>query len=114
MQINDYQNLAARTLIDSLPRAYSEQEIFIVWNTLGLAGEAGEVVDCIKKMIFHNHGLDIEELKKELGDVCWYLAAIATKLNIDLESIMSANIEKLKTRYPEGFNFEQSKEHVNK
>lgn len=101
---NEYQKLAGRTLIDNLPREYSKQEIFLAWNALGLTGEAGEVADCIKKMVFHDHGLNVEELEKELGDVCWYLAAIASKLGIDLETIMNKNIEKLKKRYPNGFS----------
>lgn len=112
MTPNDYQQLAGRTLIDALPRSYTEQEIFLAWNALGLAGEAGEVADCIKKMVFHDAGLNIEELTKELGDVCWYIAALASKLGIDVELIMQTNIEKLKARYPNGYSSEAYKEFI--
>ena len=78
------------------------------WNALGLAGEAGEVADMIKKGVYHQHGVDREEVKKELGDVLWYVSAICGDLDLELSEVMEANIEKLKQRYPDGFNFEQS------
>ena len=55
------------------------------------------------------HGLDKERLKKELGDIAWYLAEAATALDMDLEDILQANIDKLKRRYPEGFSCERSR-----
>jgi len=75
---------------------------------MGLAGETGEVVDYLKKCVFHGHDLDKEKLTKELGDVLWYLARIADDCSISLEQIMIENIEKLKRRYPEGFSVERS------
>ncbi len=80
-----------------------------VWNALGLAGKAGEVAEYIKKGIFHQHGLDIEKLKNEIGNVLWYAAALCTTLNLDLSEIMRENIEKLKIRYPDGYSPENSK-----
>lgn len=103
MNASDYQYLASRTLIDRPDFEISDEEIMIVWNALGLAGEAGEVAESIKKGIFHQHGLDHEKLKKELGDVCWYIAALCTKLDLDLNEVMAANIEKLRIRYPDGY-----------
>jgi NTP pyrophosphatase (non-canonical NTP hydrolase) len=76
----------------------------IAWNALGLAGEAGEVADLIKKGIFHQKGLDKENLKKELGDVLWYLTALCSDLGLSLEEVMQHNIKKLKARYPEGYD----------
>ena len=52
--------------------------------------------------------VDKEHFAKELGDICWYLAEAATAIGVDLESIMAANIEKLRKRYPEGFSTEDS------
>ena len=52
----------------------------------------------------HGHDLDKDHLAKELGDIAWYLAEAATALDMDLEDILQANIEKLKKRYPEGFS----------
>ena len=53
-------------------------------------------------------GLDVEKIKGEMGDVCWYLAEIATALNFNFEDVFTGNIEKLSKRYPEGFDKERS------
>lgn len=75
---------------------------------LGLAGEAGEVADYLKKVCFHGHELDRTKLGSELGDVLWYVAMLATKAGLSMESIMDANIDKLRCRYPNGFESERS------
>lgn len=76
---------------------------------LGLTGEAGEVSDMIKKWVFHqNPKFDKEHLKKELGDVMWYIAMICESMGFEMEEIMEMNIEKLKARYPEGFDTERA------
>lgn len=73
-------------------------------GVLGLTGEAGEVSDLIKKGIFHEKGIDLEHLKKELGDCAWYLAMICDACGFTLDDVMQTNIDKLKARYPEGFD----------
>lgn len=103
MNADEYQKLAARTLTSKPGAPLSNPELMMAWNALGLAGEAGEVADLIKKGVFHQHGVEKEKLAKELGDVMWYLAALCTDLGIKLSDVMTANIEKLKTRYPDGF-----------
>ena len=103
MNASEYQLLAARTLIDAPDFEISPNDFMIVWNALGLAGEAGEVAEMVKKGILHQHGLDRDKMAKEVGDVCWYLAALCSKLGLDLGEVMRANIEKLKVRYPEGY-----------
>jgi NTP pyrophosphatase (non-canonical NTP hydrolase) len=85
-----------------------------VWNALGLASEAGEVAEMVKKGIFHQHGLGREKLKKELGDVLWYIAALCTKLEVDMGEIMQGNIDKLKQRYPNGYSAVDSINRVDK
>jgi NTP pyrophosphatase (non-canonical NTP hydrolase) len=75
---------------------------------LGLVGESGEIADLIKKNRMQGHALDIEHVAKELGDVCWYIAETATAIGCDLETIMKMNIEKLRKRYPEGFEEDKS------
>lgn len=112
MTPNEYQKLAARTLIDGPEAPFPDLEIMLVWNALGLAGEAGEVADDIKKGVLHRHGIDRQRLKKELGDVMWYVAAICTKLELPLEEVMSANIEKLNARYPDGYTSADSVKRV--
>ena len=103
MTINEYQKLAMKTLNPEL----SEKDVLIN-GVMGLCGESGEAIDIVKKWLAQGHELDKEKLAKELGDVCWYLAETATALGYSLEEIMAANIEKLRRRYPEGFNSERS------
>lgn len=103
MNANEYQKLAMTTLNPAL----SEREILLN-GVMGLCGESGEAIDIVKKHLFHGHELDREKLIKELGDVAWYLAETATALGVDLEEILRTNIEKLKKRYPEGFDSEKS------
>ena len=71
---------------------------------LGLTGEAGEVSDLVKKAIFHEKEMSYEHLKKELGDVLWYIAVICETIGTTIDEVMDMNIEKLKKRYPEGFD----------
>lgn len=75
---------------------------------LGLTGEAGEIADLIKKKFFHKHEISREEFIKEIGDVLWYLAFLCNHMGIDLEEAIEVNIDKLKTRYPNGFSVEDS------
>ena len=75
---------------------------------MGLAGEAGECADIIKKHIFHGHELDKEHLAKELGDVAWYIAACAHVIGYELDDIFKINVDKLRARYPDGFDTEKS------
>ena len=105
MTINEYQQLAMRTLNPSL----KEKDILIN-GVMGLCGESGEVIDLVKKHLAQGHPLDTEKLAKELGDVAWYLAETAFAIGYDLETILVSNIEKLRQRYPEGFDSVRSQE----
>ena len=69
---------------------------------LGLTGEAGEFADHIKKVLFQGHELDKNYLKKELGDILWYIVEGALALGFTLDDVMKANLEKLAERYPSG------------
>ena len=103
MTINEYQRLAMTTLNPAL----SKKDVLIN-GVMGLCGESGEAIDIVKKWLAQGHDLDKEKLAKELGDICWYVAETATALDLSLEDIMEANIEKLKKRYPEGFDADRS------
>ena len=103
MTINEYQKLAMHTLNPALTR----QDV-LMDSALGLCGESGEVADLLKKHLMQGHPFDREKFAKELGDVAWYLAEAATALGMDLETILQMNIEKLRKRYPEGFDVEKS------
>ena len=108
MKASEYQVQAARTLIDKPDFEMTDEDVMIIWNAIGLAGEAGEIVELIKKGVFHQHGLDKRALFKELGDLSWYIAGLCTKLGFDLGDVMSANIDKLKMRYPDGYTSQAS------
>lgn len=79
---------------------------------LGLAGEVGETVDLIKKFEGHGHPVDRAKLRGEIGDILWYVAAIATYYELDLDECAIGNISKLLARYPLGFNEKASRERV--
>lgn len=72
--------------------------------SLGLSGEVGETVDLIKKWIFHESELDKTHLKKEIGDIMWYISCMCYSFGFDLDEIMQMNIDKHLKRYPNGFN----------
>jgi NTP pyrophosphatase (non-canonical NTP hydrolase) len=80
----------------------------LINGVMGLCGESGEAIDIVKKHLAQGHELDREHLIKELGDIAWYLAEVATVLDVELEEVLVQNIEKLKARYPEGFSVEKS------
>ena len=109
---NEYQQLAMRTNdgLNTIRLALTMNincDIIIAQllnGVLGLTGEAGEVSDLIKKGIFHEKGIDLEHLKQELGDCAWYLAMICDACGFTLDDVMQTNIDKLKARYPEGFD----------
>lgn len=103
MTPNEYQKLAMRTA----PKGYSPHE-YLTNAALGLAGESGEFADIVKKWAFQWHPLNDEHLKKELGDVLWYVAMGCEALGTSIETVMELNIDKLKSRYPEGFDTEHS------
>ncbi|MBQ8110371.1 MAG: nucleoside triphosphate pyrophosphohydrolase family protein [Clostridia bacterium] len=103
MTINEYQALALRTLNPAM----GKRDVLIN-GVMGLCGEAGEAIDLVKKHLAQGHPLDAEALIGELGDVAWYLAETAFALDVDLETVLARNIEKLKRRYPEGFDAEKS------
>ena len=103
MTINEYQQAALRTVNKSLTPP--EQ---LIHGLMGLNGEAGECIDILKKQLFHGHALDVDHMAKELGDVAWYLAVSAKAIGYDLETIMQMNVDKLKARYPDGFDTEHS------
>ncbi len=103
MNANEYQKLAMITLNKEL-----NKKEMLLNSVMGLCGESGEAIDIVKKHHFHGHNLDKDKLIKELGDIAWYLAEAATALDISLEEVLALNIEKLKKRYPEGFDKEKS------
>lgn len=105
MTINEYQKLAMTTLNPEL-----DKKDVLINSVMGLCGESGEAIDIVKKWLAQGHELDKEHLAKELGDIAWYLAEAATALDLPLEDVLQANIDKLKKRYPQGFDTKKSLE----
>ena len=103
MNVNEYQRLAMATLNPEL----SKRDVLIN-SVMGLCGESGEAIDIVKKWMAQGHELDKSHLAKELGDIAWYRAEAATALDLPLEEIFQANLDKLKKRYPDGFDSQKS------
>ena len=100
MLISEYQELSRRTA--TYPGAGDN----IVYPTLGLAGEAGEVAEKVKKLLRDDDGVLSDERREalagELGDVLWYVAQVATEAGLDLEEIAQGNLDKLLSRHRRG------------
>jgi NTP pyrophosphatase (non-canonical NTP hydrolase) len=97
MNINEYQQQASKTAI------YQNK---LIYPTLGLVGEAGEIANKVKKILRDNSGELQEDARQnligELGDVLWYVAALATDLKTELSEVANKNIEKLNSRKNRG------------
>jgi NTP pyrophosphatase (non-canonical NTP hydrolase) len=100
MDLNDYQQSALATAI------YPNRGANFAYPALGLAGEAGEVADKLKKVIRDNDGVLTDPVRdavaKELGDVMWYVAVLAAELDYDLGTIAQNNLDKLASRQERG------------
>ena len=107
-EFDDYQALALGT---ASPESLVDERTMLNAAALGLNGEAGEIADHIKKVMFHGHPLDDatrDKIAKEIGDILWYCAMGAKGIGVPLSVIARMNVEKLKKRYPEGFSTDRS------
>lgn len=100
---NEYQVLAMRTKNMKLSPDDS-----LANGVMGLCGESGECADMVKKLFFQGRELDVPHFEKELGDVLWYIALCCDALGLKMDDVMRMNIEKLKARYPDGFDPQRS------
>lgn len=96
MKMNDYQALADKTAI--YPKETDEGLYYV---TMGLAGEAGEIANKVKKLI-RDDNLMLDDLADELGDVLWYVAMLALEIGYDLEAVARGNVRKLHSRLDRG------------
>ena len=100
MHLNDYQQESRTTA------RYPDLGSNLIYPTLGLAGEAGEVADKVKKLIRDRNSLVDDSFKQdialELGDVLWYVAQLSTELGLTLEDVGQMNLEKLNSRSKRG------------
>jgi NTP pyrophosphatase (non-canonical NTP hydrolase) len=103
LDFDEYQEQMKRTASDTDYKAEN-----LALGAMGIAGEAGEVADYLKKVLFHKHEFSRETLSKELGDVLWYIAYLAAVMDMSLGEVAQMNIEKLKKRYPDGWDEQRS------
>jgi NTP pyrophosphatase (non-canonical NTP hydrolase) len=101
-RVLDYRKEVMRTC----PGLENETDRLFNLGAMGLAGETGEVVDLIKKVLFHGTPLDRTKLIKELGDVRWYLEVLAAAVGVTMLEVEIENVKKLRARYPDGFSHE--------
>jgi len=104
LTLDEYQINAARTA-----GAGGDGDRRLIIAALGLAGEAGEFANMVKKRTAHGHEISPSILADELGDVLWYIAEAATACGLSLGDLAQQNINKLRKRYPEGFSEERSR-----
>jgi NTP pyrophosphatase (non-canonical NTP hydrolase) len=98
MNFEEYQKNAIRT-------AKAGDFVFnLLHAAMGLAGEAGEFVDCVKKYAIYGQTLDSKNAIEELGDLLWFVALACDTLGVNMESVASKNVDKLAKRYPEKYS----------
>ena len=100
----EYQTAALRTVNPEIVKSGK----LLMDGILGLCGETGEVADIIKKAEFQGHELNKQKIVEELGDIAWYLAISAEAVGTDLDTVFQMNVDKLRARYPAGFDAERS------
>ena len=102
MTLQEYQNAAARTINRDLCTWEIESHALH-----GMVSEIGELHGLYQK-VYQGHEADTAHLKKELGDLLWFIAEYCTAMDWDLDEVAQLNIDKLKARYPEGFAEDKS------
>lgn len=100
---NEYQVLASRTINKNIMGTIGGE----LHALHGMVGEIGEIHSLYQK-VYQGHEMDDEHLKKEVGDLLWFIAEYCTIHDWKMEDIMQMNIDKLKARFPEGFDVEKS------
>lgn len=99
MELSHYQEAALRTAPDGVTPYHD-----LLHGALGVATEAGELLDVIKKNHAYGRELDHTNIREEIGDVLWYLALLARATGTSLDTIAEANVAKLRARYPNRYN----------
>lgn len=98
MDIKTYLSESERTLVQK------GKDMNLLHGAIGIATEAGELLDAFKKKLFYGKELDVVNVKEEVGDLMWYVAIFLRELEIDFEDVLQVNIDKLRARYPEKFS----------
>jgi NTP pyrophosphatase (non-canonical NTP hydrolase) len=107
MELNEFQRKSARTLNYAL--SDNDQ---LLNCAIGVSGEAGEMLEIMKKYFFQGHDFDKAKVMEELGDVFFYIAGMCTAMGVSLDDVARNNIEKLLVRYPDKFSSNDSVKRV--
>jgi NTP pyrophosphatase (non-canonical NTP hydrolase) len=108
MNFQEYQENALKTA------KAGDFKFNLVHAAMGLAGEAGEFTDCIKKYVIYGQSLDKSNALEELGDALWFVALACDTLGVSMQQIAAQNIAKLQKRYPEKYSDERAAERLDK
>lgn len=92
MNIEEYSELALRT---------ANKENAIIHACFGMCGEAGEIIDYVKKGVFYGKDMDTRHLVEEVGDLMWYINLLVFDLGVTWDEVLTTNIKKLEARYPD-------------
>lgn len=101
-----YQDVVERLLTDDAGR--------LIHAAMGISGEAGELIDAVKKHIMYGKALDVDNIKEELGDSLWYMALMLDLIGSSFEEVMALNHDKLEKRFPGGFTEKLAQERLDK
>ena len=112
MNLKTYEKESSRTM--SAKMHSSAAKVDTAHGIIGIAGEAGELLDAMKKAMFYGAVLDLDNVREEVGDIMWYIMAIVRSEGWDLETIMQENIDKLRVRYPNQWNKEHAELRLDK
>lgn len=111
MTDEEYRNFDYPDFVDNLRAHYDGWGLSgdILHSAVGISGEAGELLDHIKKVIWQEHCIDCDYISKELGDILFYFQSMCNCVGTDIDEVRKLNIEKLTKRYPDGvFDKERS------
>jgi len=102
---DDYEEAAMRTAkVFGEGKRFGPEEMDMLHAALGVASDAGELVDAIKKHLIYGKDLDVVNVREEIGDVMWFLALMCKATGMDLDTVCLRNIAKLAKRYPEKYS----------
>lgn len=104
LSLSNYQVVALRTAKVFPDTTFNTYQMDLLHASLGVASDAGELVDAIKKHLIYGKELDVDNVIEEIGDVMWFLALMAHAVSIDLGAVAKANIAKLAKRYPDKYS----------
>lgn len=92
----------------------STDQLRILHGAMGISGEAGELMDAVKKHILYNKPLDVVNVKEELGDLAWYMSLVLDQIGSSWSEVMQMNHDKLEKRFPGGFTEKLAQQRLDK